>query len=634
MTNGLKFECPICEFKSSTSDALRIHASKAHCVSSIQLYNLLHPNNNTCSCGEPLKFLSLNLGYKTPCKKCAEKEWRAKAASTRRAKNKKAWNNGLTKDNDIRIALSAEKISKTKLANPTVSWSKGLTKNIDLRLMKISQKLKKKYDDGELTALFKGETKDNNVKLVERGEKISKSLAIYNPHTDPERKSEISAKISKTRIERIAARDIIPTRGVVPWCKGLTKETDDRIAEISRKVSLAKTGTPGWSRGLTRELDERLAHIGDALRGKPGWLEGKTKENEPRLKVIADKRRLSHEEVMKRLAEHNKFEIIGDVVHNSTTSHTSVRLRCKSCSVERVTLLRSCFYPHKPRCQNCDSQHGSKWQQEIAEYVRTLGFVDTVCNDTKTLPNNFELDVFVPSKKFAIECNGLYWHSQAAGKHRAYHELKKKSAHDVNITLIQLFEDEWELRKPQVMSLIAHKLGCFVKKVGARSCTIVENNELARLKLKEWHLEGVGRHSEIGLLLRDKNGTDIAAMTLGKPLHKKSDYYELQRFACEPGTIIVGGLSKLVKYAINKLQCSHLMTYVDTRLGNGNGYIYAGFRLTKTTGLRFWWTDFKKRFNRFKFKATTEKSENEVAKEAGVYKIYACANNVFELKKI
>ncbi|WP_244278072.1 hypothetical protein [Gordonia westfalica] len=39
-----------------------------------------------------------------------------------------------------------------------------------------------------------------------------------------------------------------------------------------------------------------------------------------------------------------------------------------------------------------------------------------------------ELDIYIPSKNIAVEFNGLYWHSEDAGKDRHYHQRKCSGA--------------------------------------------------------------------------------------------------------------------------------------------------------------------------------------------------------------
>lgn len=64
-------------------------------------------------------------------------------------------------------------------------------------------------------------------------------------------------------------------KGDVPWNKGLTKETDDRV----RKRDVA------WNKGLTKETDERIR------KGQVPWIKGLTKETDERvMKMSEDKK--------------------------------------------------------------------------------------------------------------------------------------------------------------------------------------------------------------------------------------------------------------------------------------------------------------------------------------------------------
>ena len=92
-------------------------------------------------------------------------------------------------------------------------------------------------------------------------------------------------------------------KGLTPWSKGLTKETDERLAKVASKMSDIKKGQVpwnkgltkdiderivGWNKGLTKETDERLAKtsikISESTKGRPAWNKGLTKETDERIK--------------------------------------------------------------------------------------------------------------------------------------------------------------------------------------------------------------------------------------------------------------------------------------------------------------------------------------------------------------
>ena len=60
------------------------------------------------------------------------------------------------------------------------------------------------------------------------------------------------------------------------------------------------------------------------------------------------------------------------------------------------------------QCQKCSSI-GSKAQSEIVDFVKSYNF--SVLENYKEIIPPKELDIYIPSLNFAIEYNGLYWHS-------------------------------------------------------------------------------------------------------------------------------------------------------------------------------------------------------------------------------
>jgi len=125
-------------------------------------------------------------------------------------KNKRvAWNKGLTKYTDERVAMYGKNGSKTKKGKP--SWNKGLTKEMDSRL---------NYE--RPTAFKKGQ------KAYNKGIPLSE---------DQKRKLSESLK----------GRD--------SWKKGLTKETDERVKKQAEKlIGIPKPRTEEQNRKLSATL--------------------------------------------------------------------------------------------------------------------------------------------------------------------------------------------------------------------------------------------------------------------------------------------------------------------------------------------------------------------------------------------
>lgn len=469
------------------------------------------------------------------------------------------------------------------------------------------------------------------------------NASIYNVY-DPDE----AARIAKTRGKNW--RDN-------PWSKGLTKETDERIANratatsIGRLKGLESGKITIWSKGLTKETDERLALLSQNAKlafsngERKAWSKGLTKETDEKIKKMSIKVSLTHKEAslrtrldeLKRLSTEevkSRVEADGSLTLISVDGYVNnrvqnIHVKCNTCG---ETTCRSLKELQNNRCYNCDPV-GSTVQVQIASYIKSLGF-DVAVNARDVIPGDHrgaELDIFVPSKNVAIEYNGLYWHC-SLHKSDVYHQNKTMLCNERGIKLFHIFQDEWSDNVDVVKAMIRHSLGMSTK-LGARECKIVTvHGDVRRKFFEENHLDGdVPASYAIGL---EHDGDVVMMISLRRPFHKKyKSFLEVARLATKRDLIVMGGLSRLTKHAL-KLAKMHginsLLTYVDNRLGSSTSWERSGWKIEGQTAPRFWWTDFKERFDRFKYRADRSRnmSELDVAIEANVVKIYGCRNTV------
>ena len=148
------------------------------------------------------------------------------------------------------------------------------------------------------------------------------------------------------------------------------------------------------------------------------------------------------------------------------------------------------------------------------------------------------------------------------------------------------------------------------------------------------HLHGNARSTIYFGLLNKSTKELLSAISLRKPFHKTHDgSLEISRFVTAKNTTVIGGFGKLfnqVKKHAKENGYKSIISYADLLTGNGLVYEKAGFERIKQTGLNYWYTDGSKFYNRFKFRATKEKPQKEVAKEAGVYKIFGAGNYLYK----
>ncbi len=251
-----------------------------------------------------------------------------------------------------------------------------------------------------------------------------------------------------------------------------------------------------------------------------------------------------------------------------------------------------------------------------------------------------ELDIYVPSKKLAIEFHGLYWHSDKilsskGTDGRNYHKNKFQLCKDNGITLLQFFEDEWYFKKDIVKSMILSKLGKHDKKYFARKLDIKKvGAEDANDFLEKNHIQGFCVGSSYGLW---DNEELVCMITIGKSRFDSST--ELLRFCSKLRCRVVGGLSRLISYVKKKYDIDEITTYADLRYSTGDSYRNIG-KFIKETEVGYYWINNYKRLNRFstqKHKLSKllnkeidmNKTEKEIMEENNYIKLYDCGNYKF-----
>ena len=130
---------------------------------------------------------------------------------------------------------------------------------------------------------------------------------------------------------------------------------------------------------------------------------------------------------------------------------------CPKCNKIRLRTLGSFYiiskksfkYGTVPMCYACSCKiSSSSYEQEIADFISTF-YSEAPVRNSRDIISPLELDLYYPEKKIAIEFNGDYWHNEEH-KHKDYHYNKFKQCLDKGITLVSIFESEWNGRKDQI----------------------------------------------------------------------------------------------------------------------------------------------------------------------------------------
>ncbi|AST99899.1 HNH endonuclease [Bacillus phage PBS1] len=307
-----------------------------------------------------------------------------------------------------------------------------------------------------------------------------------------------------------------------------------------------------------------------------------------------------------------------------------------------------------PRCQL--KKHNSKDEIELYDYIKQIlpNSTNVILSDRKIL-EGLELDIYIPSKKIAIEYNGLYWHGESQGKDRNYHLNKLKKCNEKGIRLIHLFENEWIDNKELIKGKIKHILGLNNgEKIYARKCYIEEiQNNVKRDFLDKNHIQGSDNSTiKLGLWYPRNEGDElVAVMTFCKPRvslgQKGNKYdYELSRFATERDYNVIGSFGKLFSYFKKNYDWNKIITYADLRWSEGNVYHKNSFHFMHNSQPNYWYFNKNKlslshRYNYRKQRLkelfpeiySNDKTEIQIMREAGYDRIWDCGNLVFEYTK-
>lgn len=103
----------------------------------------------------------------------------------------------------------------------------------------------------------------------------------------------------------------------------------------------------------------------------------------------------------------------------------------------------------------------SKLEKEVLDFVTGVCTFKVDENCTSVVPNDnhrfFELDIFIPDIKLAIDFNGIYWHSTAF-KDIYYHQRKIACCRRCGISMLHIFEDKWKTNQEWCKDVIKASL--------------------------------------------------------------------------------------------------------------------------------------------------------------------------------
>lgn len=314
---------------------------------------------------------------------------------------------------------------------------------------------------------------------------------------------------------------------------------------------------------------------------------------------------------------------------------------------------------HGYRCPKCSlelNQSGrSKKEIEVLEFIKDI-YKDEIIEGYRpalegvSLSKTLELDIYIPDLKIGFEYDGLYWHSDKK-KDKDFHINKTIFFKDLGVRVIHIFEDEWLNKQEIVKSKIRNILKVSdSEKIAARKITVREiTNKEKTLFLDSYHIQG-SDHSgiKLGGFYNDELITVMTFSKLRNSLgsrKKNPGEYELSRYATSKN--VIGGFSKLLKYATRNYDINYIKTFADLRWSDFKNNVYSknGFTVSHISDPNYFYIPFssKMRYHRFNFRKQVLKerfpefyedklTEFQIMDKTNYSRIWDCGNLVYEIK--
>lgn len=303
------------------------------------------------------------------------------------------------------------------------------------------------------------------------------------------------------------------------------------------------------------------------------------------------------------------------------------------CSPDRITYMTLC-----PIC----NPEGNK-ETSIETIIKNILIKHNINFEqhNRKLISPKELDFYLPNYNIAIECNGMYWHSDFKIKDNSV--SKVDLCNEKSIKLLTFWEFDIIHNSEKVEDIILSAIGNN-KRVYARKCVVKEiDSKTVRDFIEKYHLQGyVNSSIKLGLYYNDEL---VEVMTFGKLrviMRSKSNdgEYELYRLCTKSGYTVIGGAGKLLEYFKKNYEWNKIVSYCQRDISNGNVYEKIGFSLDSICKSGFFYYNYKddKIVSRFALRKNvvddgSGRTADEIIKDMGYMKCVTNGNYKYIMMK-
>jgi hypothetical protein len=553
----------------------------------------LYENNKQlpiCYCGNNLKFIDMANGFREFCSRNCMYNSNSMKEKRKETNIKKYGVDNPSKSNDIKEKVKESNMKKFGVEHAMQNKDiKNKMKETTLERYGVDNpsKIKEVRDKAKKTMKER-----YGVEYAMHSEDIKENLRNYFMEKygvdNPSKIKEVRDKAKKTMKERYGVEYALQNHFLVEKMKRTNLERygfeyptmNDNVKEKIKNSVLKNDISEVYSKYLNTTFN------------RYGDIYSRTELFRNNLKLLNfNKNRINVDNEYYTLIDSSRFEY--NILHRTCNSEFIIQRQLYRKRIER----------NEDVCLKCNpiSKNFSICEKEILSFIKSIYSGEILENHRI---NNKEIDIYLPELKIGFEYNGLYWHSELH-KNKDYHFEKYNFFNSIGLDINYIWEDEWELKKDIVKSIIKNKLG-LSDIIYARKCEIkeVDNNDLIRNFLDSNHIQGfVGSKIKLGLFY---NNELVSLMTFGsfrKVLGSlsKDNSFELLRFCNSLNTSVVGGASKLFKFFLNNYTVDKIISYSMNSYSNGNLYENLNF-IESNTNINYYWCKNGIRYHRFNFR--------------------------------
>lgn len=242
-------------------------------------------------------------------------------------------------------------------------------------------------------------------------------------------------------------------------------------------------------------------------------------------------------------------------------------------NMERYGVPYACYTP------GCINSRNNLISHVNRDFGKQLANANVSYSFERRLDNR-SYDICIEDQKTLIEIDPTFTHSSVyTGLYDPvaidYHLKKSQLATEHGYRCVHVFDwDDWG----KIVNMFVDK-----RSVYARKCKLYRINKAVGDKfLNDYHIQGAcrGQLLYLGLVYDDEL---IQLMTFGKPRYDKKYDVELLRFVTRPDVRVIGGASKLFKFATQDYGLHNIISYCDVAKFTGDVYEKIGMKLERVT---------------------------------------------------